>query len=118
MSRGLGLILLILVVVLAVTGSVLAQCQPQQRDCNRKGDCHCPQDQISGKIVEIDSAAKTLVVDTSDGRYTVTTDADTVIKRCCKVIKFEDLKIGDSIMARGELTGRVLAADMICVRCR
>ena len=99
---------------LALTGVVAAQCQ------NRQGGNHdgnqCPGDKIFGKIVEIDANALTLVVDTDAGKFTVQVTEKTVIKKRCQTIGFADLKVGLSIMARGELMGHVLVADLICVR--
>ena len=73
-----------------------------------KGECV----EVEGKIASIDPVAMQIVVDD----LTIQVTATTIIKMKTTVIKFEDLKVGMTVKACGEMDGGVLVAKKICVR--
>ena len=67
--------------------------------------------EIEGRIVSIDSGAKTFVV----GKWTVTTTGSTVIRHGSKTVQFGDLKAGDHVEVRGPRDGTTVTATEIKV---
>jgi hypothetical protein len=55
----------------------------------------------TGEITKIDAESKSFTVKTARGETEILTTAQTVIKDGDKTLKFEDLKVGDSVKVSG-----------------
>ena len=68
--------------------------------------------EVQGDIDSIDSVNKLIVVD--DVKVKVT--PNTIIKKKCEQIKFEDLEVGMFVCVQGEYKGKILYATQITVK--
>ena len=73
-----------------------------------KSDCI----KVEGEIASIDPVEKQIVV--SD--LTIQITADTVIKTRTKILTFEDLEVGQTVKACGEMDNDILVAKKVCVK--
>lgn len=67
----------------------------------------------TGEITKIDSERKSFVVKTARGEWNILTTDNTVFKEGDKEIKFEDLKVGDSVRVTGERKGNDVEASEV-----
>lgn len=67
----------------------------------------------TGEITKIDSERKSFVVKTARGEWNILTTDKTVFKEGDKEIKFEDLKVGDSVRVTGERKGNDVEASEV-----